>query len=487
MSVPGERESSAGTPAMSSTPPPPSSPTIVSVPSGGGLGGGWIAIAVVALAVAIILGLVLAGLIPGLHLNLGGKGSSGGTGTGPSYSITFGESGLPTGTTWSVTLASTVRSSSASSVAFTEPNGSYAFTVGAVPGYSGSPATGSVVVSGAPVTKTVAFTASGPGRAPTYAVTFTESGLTAGTSWSVTLNGSSNSSSSDTIGFAEVNGSYAFQVGSVSGYTASPSSGTLTVNGAAAAEGITFTRNGGGGGNPISYKTALPLAQGAANGVPPGAWVPMLAGGVDLLAEYSNSSRPGTNSSCTVTNATSWPTIPAYTGDYSNGLLSWWVFGFYHSSTHTVLLVYVQAQTATVLGEISGTNCTGSFAYLSGLGSGIIDSTDAAHAIASADANYVSANPTASAFFVVFSGVTFGNYSISPEWSVSFTTCAPTGGSTGNNFTATVNATSGAVLSTNETTGEPCGSTPYLPALPLGPGPVPNVAGPAIAVAAVRE
>ena len=79
------------------------------------------------------------------------------------------------------------------------------------------------------------------GSAPsTYSVTFPQSGLPAGTSWSVTLNGQTLSSTTSTITFSEPNGTYAYTVGAVNGYTATPSSGSVTVNGVSQTVAITF-------------------------------------------------------------------------------------------------------------------------------------------------------------------------------------------------------------------------------------------------------
>ena len=68
-----------------------------------------------------------------------------------------------------------------------------------------------------------------------YTLIFTESGLPSGTSWSVTLNGTTESGpvsgTTGTIEFTEPNGTYPYTVGTVSGYTSSPSSGTVDVNG----------------------------------------------------------------------------------------------------------------------------------------------------------------------------------------------------------------------------------------------------------------
>jgi len=77
-----------------------------------------------------------------------------------------------------------------------------------------------------------------------YNITFTESGLPSGTTWSVTFNGNATSSTTSTISYTGIaNGSYSFSVGSITGYTASPSSGTITVNGGNVNQAITFIEN----------------------------------------------------------------------------------------------------------------------------------------------------------------------------------------------------------------------------------------------------
>ncbi len=172
--------------------------------------------------------------------------------TSATYAVTFSESGLPSGTTWSVTLNSQTLSSTTSTITFSEPNGTYSYTVGAVSGYTASPSSGTVTVNGAPPTVAITFT---PSTSATYAVTFSESGLPPGTSWSVTLNGQTLSSGTSTILFSEPNGTYSYTVGAVSGYTVSPSSGSVSVNGASQTVAIAFT--------PTSYlvwftETGLP-------------------------------------------------------------------------------------------------------------------------------------------------------------------------------------------------------------------------------------
>lgn len=76
---------------------------------------------------------------------------------------------------------------------------------------------------------------------PVYKVVFAEGGLTSGTTWSVTFNGLTESSSGRTIVFWELNGTYAYTVGAVTGFTASPSIGGVAVSGVNQVVKITWT------------------------------------------------------------------------------------------------------------------------------------------------------------------------------------------------------------------------------------------------------
>jgi hypothetical protein len=93
----------------------------------------------------------------------------------------------------------------------------------------------------------------------TYGVTFTESGLPAGTSWSVSFNGVPESSTTATVGFTETNGSYYYTVGAASGYTATPLSGNVTVSGATVSLAIAFTStSGSGSSSPATSAFGIP-------------------------------------------------------------------------------------------------------------------------------------------------------------------------------------------------------------------------------------
>jgi len=90
-------------------------------------------------------------------------------------------------------------------------------------------------------------------------VTFTESGLPSGTAWSVTVDGSVQSSVTSTIVFDEPNGSHAFISGSVSGYSVSPASANFVVSGHAVAEadGYTHLSSSSGGSGLSTLDLAL--------------------------------------------------------------------------------------------------------------------------------------------------------------------------------------------------------------------------------------
>lgn len=72
-------------------------------------------------------------------------------------------------------------------------------------------------------------------------MTFTETGLKAGTSWYVVYNGANRTSTTSSITFSSTNGTFSYVVGIVNGYKSSSSNGTVSVSGAALSEAVTFT------------------------------------------------------------------------------------------------------------------------------------------------------------------------------------------------------------------------------------------------------
>ncbi|MGC8620271.1 MAG: InlB B-repeat-containing protein, partial [Thermoplasmata archaeon] len=99
------------------------------------------------------------------------------------YSITFTESGLPSGTSWSVTLNGTTLSSTNSTITFQEPNGTYSYTIAPISGYRGNMYSGSITIDGNAITESIGWTVI------TYPITIKENGIPNGTSWSATITG----------------------------------------------------------------------------------------------------------------------------------------------------------------------------------------------------------------------------------------------------------------------------------------------------------
>ncbi|MGC9071342.1 MAG: hypothetical protein ACP5HK_01395 [Acidilobus sp.] len=150
------------------------------------------------------------------------------------YEVTFVETGLAPGTRWEVSLNGSVESSTNSTISFLVIKGLYTYLVSAVNGYRASPSSGVINVS-SNASVSIKFTEIN------YTVTFLESGLPPGATWSVTLNGVTISSSSHVIRFFVPPGTYSYTVGEVAGYEASPSSGTIEVTGNTSVM-ISFTR-----------------------------------------------------------------------------------------------------------------------------------------------------------------------------------------------------------------------------------------------------
>jgi YVTN family beta-propeller protein len=176
-----------------------------------------------------------------------GQGSLTVVAQSPTYAVTFTESGLPGGTSWSVTFNSATESSTTASIVFYSANGTSAFTVPPVTGYGASPSSGSVPVNGGPAARTIDFTASSTtGPAPKYLVTFLETGLSAGTRWAVTFNGTLESGSTDSLEFNVSNGTFGFTVGAATGYVATPASGSIPVAGHSVQQTIAWAANSSG-------------------------------------------------------------------------------------------------------------------------------------------------------------------------------------------------------------------------------------------------
>jgi DNA-binding beta-propeller fold protein YncE len=159
---------------------------------------------------------------------------------GPHLPVTFSEVGLPAGTNWSVNLNGSTQHSVTASVNFTEPDGNYTYSIGAVPGYGASPSSGSILVVAAEISMEISFTPVGMAPPTDYSITVMQTGLPIGTSWSAELAGTTLISLTDSIAFSEPNGTYPLTVPAVGNYTADYSSPVL-VGGASLIVAVAFS------------------------------------------------------------------------------------------------------------------------------------------------------------------------------------------------------------------------------------------------------
>ncbi len=157
------------------------------------------------------------------------------------YPADFNQTGLPEGAAWSVAVTgvgSGTGLAGGTPIQFDLVNGSYFYT--AAPPYSwvASPSNGTLTISGTGVTVNMTFA-----HQSEYAGTFTETGLAQGTPWTVEVSGGAGSFSSSSTNLTAwlTNGSYTFTVGMAIGYTAEPSEGSITVNGANLTQRVAFS------------------------------------------------------------------------------------------------------------------------------------------------------------------------------------------------------------------------------------------------------
>jgi len=165
----------------------------------------------------------------------------------PTYTVKFTETGLAAGTQWEVSLAGTQGYSTTSTISFSEPNGTYSYTVAFQCGYSDSPKSGSVTVTGSTVSTAVTFISK-----PTYTLKFTETGAPSGYTWDIGIGSAcfTTATTPSAITFSEPNGTYSWTAGEVDvkhllghnyGYVPSPVSGTVTISGSGATVSISYS------------------------------------------------------------------------------------------------------------------------------------------------------------------------------------------------------------------------------------------------------
>jgi hypothetical protein len=159
------------------------------------------------------------------------------------YSLTFDESGLAPATVWRLTLFwyggsplknhHESRSTSGTSLVFAVYNGTYNYSIKA-PGGNGVPKETPVFVNGSSVTRDLVFT---PIPSP---VTFKETGLKAGQTWSITIDNQTYSTNATQLEVNLTDGKYGYSIGPPAGFTGHGSPVSVKVDGSPVTVRISF-------------------------------------------------------------------------------------------------------------------------------------------------------------------------------------------------------------------------------------------------------
>ncbi|HZY92003.1 MAG TPA: YncE family protein [Thermoplasmata archaeon] len=189
------------------------------------------------------------------------------------HTVTFAEVGLPGGTIWNVTLVGFGSGSESTTpwgawMPFQVLAGNYTFIAGEVAGFTANPASGWVNASWNPTVSIDYVRTPVIGNA-TYPVTFKESGLPAGTAWTVYFDGVAQTVTQPSIVVTRANGTYGFVVQALSGFEATPSLGICVVAGAPVNLTVLFSPVAGPGTSPSPGPgfTAIALGLGIAGGL----------------------------------------------------------------------------------------------------------------------------------------------------------------------------------------------------------------------------
>jgi DNA-binding beta-propeller fold protein YncE len=152
---------------------------------------------------------------------------------GSGFPVTFLAAGLPVGTPWHLWLSNgDSGSSSTDEIQLREANGSYTYSPSAG-NTSWSATAGRVTVDDAPIEVGVPF------QLVVYPITFTETGLSDGTVWNVSVGSARAAGSTASLMLSEPNGTYSF-VGQVPSGGYAPVPGSVGVTGAPATATVVF-------------------------------------------------------------------------------------------------------------------------------------------------------------------------------------------------------------------------------------------------------
>jgi hypothetical protein len=185
------------------------------------------------------------------------------------YAVSFDENGLHSGSVWSVYFDGSSMHSNTSTITASVPNGFYNFSIGAMNGYVSNISSGYLTVNGTSLAIGVNFTYeyNTNGSSTDPSVTFTESGLQAGSFWSVTLDGTTRISGTGIAVFSVIPGHYSYTVTSSGGYVARVDAGSIFITSDPVNVNVSFV--------PLIYEKLYVNESGAPSNVP---WTIQIAG-----------------------------------------------------------------------------------------------------------------------------------------------------------------------------------------------------------------
>ena len=155
------------------------------------------------------------------------------------YRVEFLENGLPSSSQWdlNITGIASVIVRNLDYYNLYLPNGTYNYSIySSDKNYLNRNESGSMIVNGSSLTIKISFSPI------LFRMSFVESGLPKGSSWSVNLTGAyQKNSTNDTVIFDVANGTYDFTIANSSGYASYPSQGSVDVNGKSTLNYVTFS------------------------------------------------------------------------------------------------------------------------------------------------------------------------------------------------------------------------------------------------------
>jgi hypothetical protein len=159
-------------------------------------------------------------------------------GGGPTYSITFAETGLPSGTDWGVTVRGVSVRSVTGTLSIAEPNGSFGYQLAPIVGWHDATPNNGFYVAGGPLTIGLEYV---PLRT-TFAVSWNETGLWAPVNWTIQLGGVDYVASAAWYTFSLPNGTYSADIDAPPGFIAMPHHTVVVISGANRVFPVRFLR-----------------------------------------------------------------------------------------------------------------------------------------------------------------------------------------------------------------------------------------------------